>query len=459
MKSIRNRVSKKVLLVLMGDTALLYASLYLSLYVRYGLPLPIVLWNKHVFSFSIIFALWMIMFGSFGFYDLKQLKNGKLFLYRLFQVMAINTSIAIVMFYIFPFEIEPRRNLLIIAGIATFFIFLWRYLFNLLIIRTAPSRIIFLGYNSETLDLATFLMAHPQMGQRPVAIISAETESLLLPEGLIHITLRHERMMGEIRRLRPDRIVITPEMKNNKSAVQVLLQLIPSGIAVVEFPAFHEALTGKIPLSLIEEVWFLENLIGVKKRSYEFFKRALDIAIVLILFFPVLLLLPYIALIIKIESPGPAFFRQKRVGRHGRIFSLLKFRSMVKHAELMSGYKSGGIDPRQTRIGMLLRKSYLDELPQIWNILKGDMSFVGPRPERPQYVATLKEKIPFYEMRLLVPPGITGWAQINMENDASVEDAPEKMQYDLYYIKNRAFLLDLLISMRTLSAIFRRQGR
>ena len=116
-------------------------------------------------------------------------------------------------------------------------------------------------------------------------------------------------------------------------------------------------------------------------------------------------------------------------------------------------------DQRQYAVGNFLRKSYLDELPQIWNIFRGEMSFVGPRPERPEYVEELKKTIPFYEMRLLVPPGITGWAQINMENDASVEDASEKMQYDLYYIKNRSFILDLLILIRTISAILRRQGR
>ncbi len=132
---------------------------------------------------------------------------------------------------------------------------------------------------------------------------------------------------------------------------------------------------------------------------------------------------------------------------------------MVKNAEKMSGWKGEGPDPRHTRVGIFLRKSYLDELPQIMNILNGEMSFVGPRPERPHYVSELKEKIPFYEMRLLVSPGITGWAQINMEDDASVEDAPEKMQYDLYYIKNRSLILDLLVILKTAFTLLRRQGR
>ena len=132
---------------------------------------------------------------------------------------------------------------------------------------------------------------------------------------------------------------------------------------------------------------------------------------------------------------------------------------MVQDAEQMSGLKGPGRDPRHTRVGVFLRASYLDELPQIINIIKGEMSFIGPRPERPEFVEKFKERVPFYEMRLLVPPGITGWAQINMKNDASVEDAPEKMQYDLYYIKNRSFTLDLLIILRTIFIILQRQGR
>ena len=132
---------------------------------------------------------------------------------------------------------------------------------------------------------------------------------------------------------------------------------------------------------------------------------------------------------------------------------------MVKNADEMSGEKQDGDDPRQTRIGMFLRKHYFDEIPQIINVLKGDMSFVGPRPERSEYIDELKEKIPFYEMRLLVPPGLTGWAQINMEDDASVQDAPEKMQYDLYYVKNRTSALDLLILLRTIATLLKRQGR
>ena len=459
--NLRNRISKKILLIVMGDICILYAALYGSLVIRYGPNLTPGIISKHFISFSIIFALWLITFGAFGFYNLRSMRNEKIFLYRLLRVMATNTIIAITAFYLFPFEIEPRRNLFIIAAIATVGIFIWRYLFNLVIIRAAVMRVVFIGYNQEMIDLAGFLLHHPQLGHKPVAFISGHEQPLILPADLQHIPLTHEHLSHAIRGTKPDMVIISPEMKSNKMTVNVLLTLIPLGIGVAEFPAFHEAMTGKIPLSLIEEVWFLENLIGIKKRSYEFIKRLLDIGIAVPLGIVMLMLFPFLSLAIKLDSPGPVLFRQKRVGRHGRQFTLVKFRSMVQDAETLSGQKAHGqhIDPRQTRIGGIMRKTYLDELPQIMNILAGEMSFIGPRPERPHYVEELKSKIPFYETRLLVPPGITGWAQVNMENDASVEDAPEKMQYDLYYTKNRTFVLDLLIALRTFSAIVQRQGR
>jgi len=155
---------------------------------------------------------------------------------------------------------------------------------------------------------------------------------------------------------------------------------------------------------------------------------------------------------------GIIFFRQARVGENGRIFNFIKFRSQVLGAEKMSHAKEGA-DERYYAFGNFMRKLYLDELAQIINVLKGEMSFVGPRPERPKYVEELKRKIPYYEIRLLVPPGITGWAQINMENDASVEDASEKILYDLYYIKNFSLMLDLRILLKTIATVLSRSGR
>jgi len=450
----------KVGFLIIGDSIFLYFALLAGLFLRYFPYLDYFLIMQHLTSFTIIFMVWLILFGAFGLYDLRFMKNSKLFLFRLGRAMVTNIVAAIIIFYFLPyFQIEPRRNLLIIASLAAILIFFWRYIFNLIIIRAPTSRLLFFGTNTETIGLAEYLLANPQLGQKPIGLISNSNTSHA-GNPLPYFSLTAQKLTAVVRDTAADTVIISRNLYEDKNLTKILFQMIPRGIAVIEFTKLHEMMTGKIPLSLIGELWFVENLVGIKKGMYEFFKRATDITLGALFLAPSLILLPLIAAAIKLDSDGPIFFRQKRVGRLGRLFEVRKYRSMVKDAEKISGFKSGdGGDARLTRVGAFLRKSYLDELPQIINIMKGEMSFVGPRPERPEYVDILNKKIPFYEMRLLVTPGLTGWAQVNMENDASVEDSPEKMQFDLYYIKNRSFMLDLLIILRTISALLRRQGR
>lgn len=445
------RIKIKTTVLLLGDLGLLYASLAASLFLRYPAKFGADIFKNHAWPFAVIFLVWLLFFGAFGLYDFRSMKNSKGFLYRLMQAMFYNALASSLIFYFFPLVsykltngIEPKTNLIIILIFSTILIFVWRYFFNYAIAKTPQSRVLFWGVNKEIMALSEYLTKNPQLGQKPLGFIT---------DG------EYANIQQKIDKTKANTIVITKEIKGNKTLVKTLFQLIPKGISIIEFDSYCERLTGKVPLSLIEELWFLENLVGIKKQFYEFFKRVLDLLLSIILILPALVILPLIALAIKLDTNGPIFFKQKRVGRSGKIFELIKYRSMVKDAEFVGGLKGEGYDIRLTRAGYYLRKSYLDELPQIINVLNGDMSFVGPRPERPEYIDGLKKEIPFYEMRLLVSPGLTGWAQIHMENDASVEDAPEKMQYDLYYVKNRSFTLDLLISMRTIFTLLRRRGR
>ncbi|OHA07626.1 MAG: hypothetical protein A3B34_01600 [Candidatus Sungbacteria bacterium RIFCSPLOWO2_01_FULL_54_21] len=481
---IRGRLNKKALLLLAGDLAALFGALYTILLLRYPDRFEDAELYEHLVAFSIIFFLWVLFLGSFGFYEIRFARNRRIFLYRLLHVMAANTILAIVVFYLFPFfTIEPRRNLLLIALLATLFIFVWRSLFNLLIVRASATRVLFLGINAETTQLADYLLSHPQLGQRPVGfMVTASDVAFARQHGASgtgtvqanllqlrqrdtatdppHLVLDPEKFSRAVRDVRAEIIVVSPEMKGDRTVLKALFSIIPAGITTIDFAPFHEMLTGKIPLSLIGEAWFLENLIGIRKHSYEFAKRGIDIFLALVIGSVGMATFPFIALAIGLEAPGPVFFRQQRVGRNGRTFSLIKYRSTYRTwapaTQRERTKEEAGV---YTRVGSLLRAAYIDELPQIINILRGEMSFVGPRPERPEYVAELKQHVPFYEMRLLVPPGISGWAQINMEDDAAVEDAPEKMQYDLYYVKNRSFTLDLLIMIRTLFTLLHRQGR
>lgn len=466
----------KIYLLLIGDFLLLWAALLASLFLRYYPAPDWVLIEFHFLPFGAMFFLWILFLGAFGLYDIRFMKNSKIFLYRLLRAMAANTILAIVLFYFLLtyLSIEPRRNLIIIVLISTIFIYLWRVLFNILIGRTPTSRLIFFGITDEMALLADYLLKNRQIGQKPVAFIAYGNDMSPLIPQIPCYTLDPHTISHIIADTKANIIVISREIKENKTLTKILFHVIPYGIGVVEFTHLYEQVTGKVPLSLIEEVWFLENLVGISKPRYEFTKYLSDLLLAFAAGIPALVTFPFIAFGIILSRPSDAwryrerrarsgdgliFFHQNRVGRNGKMIDFIKFRSQVLGAEKMGEQKELLHDPRQYPFGKFLRKSYLDELPQIWNVLKGEMSFVGPRPERPKYVEMLKQKIPFYQMRLLVPPGITGWAQVNMENDASVEDAPEKIQYDLYYIKNRSFALDLLIILKTIAALLRRQGR
>ena len=411
------------------DAVVFFGALTLALFIRYGGGSDWPLVKNHFLPFSIIFGVWLFLLGAFGLYDLHFMKNDKRFFYRLIRAMATNTVVSILIFYfIIPiFEIEPRRNLFLVAIFTTIFVSILRYLFNLLIIKAPSSRVLFFGITKEAVELADYLLKNPQLGNRPAAFLSSNGSGIQMELNLPHFTSTGDlpHVVGDFK---IDTIIVLREIKEDQMLVNALFKVIPAGVGIIEFTAFHEMLTGKIPHSLIGEVWFLENLFGVKKTVYDFFKRGMDILLTLAAGIPAAFIFPFVALAIKIDSKGSVFYQQKRVGKHGKEFRVIKYRTMIKDADKMSGWKGDGIDPRHTRVGRFLRKSYLDELPQIVNIFRGQMSFVGPRPERPGYVKELKEKIPFYEMRLLVSPGITGWAQIHMENDASVEDAPAKMQ-------------------------------
>jgi exopolysaccharide biosynthesis polyprenyl glycosylphosphotransferase len=234
---------------------------------------------------------------------------------------------------------------------------------------------------------------------------------------------------------------------------QILLDCQSSGIPIVQMPTLYEALTGRVPVQHVANDWLLPTGLpgGQISLSYQIFVLIIDYLFCLLGGILVVVIGPLLAALIKLDSVGPAFYAQTRLGQGGRPFKLVKFRSMIVDAEQINGPQwATADDPRITRVGRVLRRMRLDELPQIINIVRGDIHLIGPRPERPEFYAELEEKIPFYSVRLAVKPGITGWAQIKYRYGGSVEDTLVKLQYDLYYIKNRSPLLDLKILLRTI---------
>ena len=231
-----------------------------------------------------------------------------------------------------------------------------------------------------------------------------------------------------------------------------------SGIAVYDVPAFYEEVFRKVPLKNVEESWFLEH-ISIRRNVYDDLKRIGEAILATLTGIIILPLVVFLALLIRISSRGPVIFSQKRVGAQNRIFTLYKFRTMRALAADGSAETKGAEwaksgDARITFIGRILRYSHLDELPQLWNIIRGDLSFVGPRPERPEFVSLLEKEIPYYDIRHLITPGVTGWAQINYPYGSSVEDSYEKLQFDVYYLKNRSLILDIAVILKTLRTLF-----
>jgi exopolysaccharide biosynthesis polyprenyl glycosylphosphotransferase len=255
-------------------------------------------------------------------------------------------------------------------------------------------------------------------------------------------------------------VAITGEMLG--TTFQILLDTQEDGTEIIRMPILYEELLGRMPIRHLESDWVLRSFVDEMRAGglYELGKRVLDIvgSIVGLLIF--VALLPFIALAILIESGLPVLYWQERLGKGGREFQIVKFRTMVQDAEKDGkAQMAGEKDPRITRVGNFLRTTRLDEFPQFWNVLRGEMSLVGPRAERAQWVATFQEEIPFYRARLLVKPGITGWAQINYGYAATVEDTSVKLEYDLYYIKHRSILMDLAVILRTVGTVLGRKGR
>jgi sugar transferase (PEP-CTERM system associated) len=262
-----------------------------------------------------------------------------------------------------------------------------------------------------------------------------------------------------VRRENVDRIVVAMGERRGQFPTHELLQLSLSGdVSIEEGASFYERLTGRVSLDMIRPSWLIFSGRGRQARIAGLFRNAMHRLVALIggiLSLPIALVT---VILIKLESPGPVLYKQERVGKNGHTFTLMKFRSMRVDAEKEGPVWASRRDDRATRVGRVIRKIRVDEIPQFWNILRGEMSFVGPRPERPHFVAQLAQEIPYYEQRHLIAPGLTGWAQIKYPYGASVEDARQKLQYDLFYIKNQSLILDAIILFETVKIILFGRG-
>src|SRR3989338_997792 len=458
----------KQLLLLAGDLVCLTASFWLSLTLRaWRMPTWLEI-ERNLVPFAIVFVIWSIVNYINGLYYLDRNRRDLAFYRRIAETAGFSFVFGMAFFYLIPDQrIAPKTILILTVVLGYCIIALWRTVYAAAGgAKTAAVRVVLAGYTSEGQYLLELTERRPEKEFAIVAIIDPKADPPALSETPFF------RDLGAINQVvndyQADLVVIAPHIQKESAAERQLYQVLFSPVEITDFPHFYERLTGRIPPSTFSEGWFLQHLRRTQRPLYDKARAAADYIVGALLIGLLLLLLPVAALAIRLTSPGPVFIKQQRVGYRGRLFTLYKFRSMyalsadgsaeVGEYDFEKWVAKKG-DQRVTPVGKFLRKTRLDELPQAWNLLKRDVTLIGPRPERPEIVRELENRMPYYTLRHIVRPGLTGWALIHQNYTDTVDKALEKLQYDLYYIKNRSLLLDAIIALRTVNVLIRLMGQ
>jgi sugar transferase (PEP-CTERM system associated) len=432
----------------------------LGAYLRFlGDPASFYHYEYLILKALLIVACVQLSLYYFDLYDLKIFRSNMELGIRLLQSLGVSSILLAFLYYLFPFLIIGRGIFLISLGFMGAIIVSWRIIYNhFLKTRQLDQKIMIIGSGPLAKNIAKEIVERMDTGFKVIGFMTDHPEKV--GEKLVNPSIMSDQsqILDIALKERVDRIIVALEERRGKFPDAQLLECKMRGIAIEEGIEFYEHLTGRLqveslhPSSLIFSEGFKKSKLTMWTKRITGFALSL---IGLILLSPFILV---ISILIKIDSSGPVFYKQERVGERGKIFKLLKFRSMVENAEANGPVWAEQKDNRITRVGRWIRKWRLDEIPQMFNVLKGDMSFVGPRPERPFFVEKLRREIAFYDQRFSVKPGVTGWAQVKYRYGASKEDALEKLKYDLYYIKNLSSLFDLLIVFETLKVVLSGKG-
>jgi sugar transferase (PEP-CTERM system associated) len=407
---------------------------------------------------ALIFCLVLLLTGYLAeLYDPGRLNDWKELLLRLGTSLLLAFFALSVWHFLGPASLPGRRTLLISLLLFGIFQYLWHSRYPSLLRMPGVAQNVLIFGSGPVADQIKKLLEGTNHHYRLAGSILPSGEMAGGPP----LSSAHgmEELVCLAQQAKVSKIVISLSERRGVLPVKDILGCKLDGIDVVDAMSFYEQITGKLMIERINPSWFIFSN-GFRVTTFtRFYKRSIDLlfaSLGLLLFLP---LAPVIALLVRLDSPGPAFFRQQRVGKGEKPFMLIKFRTMRQDAEEQTGAVwAAENDPRVTRLGRFLRATRLDEVPQLVNVIKGEMSLVGPRPERPEFVEQLKEKIPYYSNRHCVKPGATGWAQVKYSYGASVADAMEKLRYDLYYIKNYSLFLDLLIILETVKVVLCGRG-
>jgi sugar transferase (PEP-CTERM system associated) len=466
-------ISKRKLKLCLGDFILITALQVLAFLIVVEKKYFLNYFQRHFWIFLLVPLIWTFILFVSRAYEVIEEGREKISDTNIFIKAAIISIITLgfIFYLLLPFVDFPQRVLLIHGFLVIVVLWLWRVIFAKLIHHPRRvKKVLILGTSWPAQEIAWEIVRQPNKGYSLTGFIEnreeerATTFSSKFKKGGYEIDKKF--ILGEekdipqvVKNYRIDLIISALAERKSQKVIEALLEVQEGGVSVIEMPEFYEELTGKVPIEYLGSSWAILGRFSRNdeiKESLEYVLNAFFAFWFLIFSLPLSLM---IALFVKMEDKGPIFYCQKRVGKDGRIFTSIKFRTMRPEAEKETGpVWTKEDDERMTRIGRFLRKWRLDEIPQLINILRGEMVFVGPRPERPEFVVYLEQEIPFYKMRHLIKPGLTGWAQVRFKYGASVQDALQKLQYELYYIKHRSLLFDLIIILKTIEVIITGRG-
>jgi sugar transferase (PEP-CTERM system associated) len=456
------RFNARTLLLILAEALLIFGGMVAAAEIRLGAQdsyYELVARNGF-YKAALATAFCLGAFYLYDLYDFVVMHDRRELVLRLIQALGLAWIALAIVFYMLPQLMLGRGISLIALPLALLLMVGWRVSIHWLLGHPmVGERILIVGSGAAAVEIAREVLERRDAGYRIVGFVDNDPalvgKSIINPR-VIGVTTEMDEI---VRRENIDRIIVAQGERRGQFPTQQLLDLSLGGqVAIEEGASFYERTTGRVHLNMMRPSWLIFSGRGRQARLSGVARTLMHRGVALfgaLVSLPVALLT---ALLIKLESPGPALYKQERVGKNGRPFTIMKFRSMRLDAEKDGPVWAQTGDDRTTRVGRVIRKIRVDEIPQFWNILKGEMNFVGPRPERPHFVAQLAREIPFYEQRHLIPPGLTGWAQIKYPYGSSIEDARQKLQYDLYYIKNQSLVLDAVILFETVKTILFGRG-
>jgi len=443
---------KEPTLLLMGDLLCFFVSLWLALFIRYFRVPSVDILNEHIPAFAILFVVWIFVFFITGLYEKHTLIFKNRLQRKIFNVQFANSIVAVIFFYLIPyFGISPKTNLFIYIIISFALVLLWRRYGVAILDETKAQKGLIIGSGEEVKEVINEVNNNRRYNIEFVDFIDLEEPVKNIKEK-IGVLIKNKDVSV---------IIINLEDKKVELMFPYMYKLIFSGIKFADTSKVYEEIFDRIPLALIKYDWFLENVSKSQRAVYDFLKRTMDVFVSLLFGSASLIIYPFVMLAIKIDSVGPIFICQNRVGRSEKNIKIYKFRTMFfddAGKRCLDTSKINGI----TKVGNFLRKTRIDELPQLWNVLKGDLSLIGPRPEIPEIAGVYDKEISFYNVRHLIKPGLSGWAQLYQEAPPKFKPQTDqtriKLSYDLYYIKNRSLFLDFKIALKTIKVLFSKSG-